>query len=133
VTLLRDRRGVTAIDFAVSISLVLMLLFTVFDLGMLYLAQQTLNYGVAAAVRYAVVNSTGANAGNVTSSLRGAVTPLLGAAAANQCQVTVTFTPGSSPGNSVTVVANFAWKPLTGLEFIPAVTLTSRATLTIQH
>jgi Flp pilus assembly protein TadG len=73
-----DRRGTTAIEFAVSITLVLMLVFSMIDIGLLYLAQQTLNYGVSAASRWAVVNSTSANATNVASQFVAAATPGMG-------------------------------------------------------
>lgn len=129
----RGRRGTTAVEFAVSISLVLTLAFTVIDIGLLYLAQQTLNYGVEAASRYAVVNSDIANTTNVTSRFVTAATAGLGATRAGQSVVSVSFAPSSTPGGSVTVKATLAWRPLTSFDFMPAATLSSSQTLVIQH
>jgi Flp pilus assembly protein TadG len=128
-----DRRGTTAIEFAVSITLVLMLVFSMIDIGLLYLAQQTLNYGVSAASRWAVVNSTSANATNVASQFVAAATPGLGAARAAPTNRVVSFAPSSTPGGSVTVQATLAWSPLTNFDFLAAATLSSSQTLVIQH
>jgi Flp pilus assembly protein TadG len=128
-----DRRGTTAIEFAVSITVVLMLVFSMIDIGLLYLAQQTLNYGVSAASRWAVVNSASANATNVASQFVAAATPGLGAARAAKSTVVVSFAPSSTPGGSVTVKATLAWSPLTTFDFMVAATLSSSQTLVIQH
>ncbi len=129
----RDRRGTTAVEFAVCISLVLILVFLVLDIGLVYLTQQTLNFGVEAASRYAVVNSASANTTSVTSQFVSAVTSALGATRAGQCKVAVSFSPASQPGGSVTVRATLAWHPLTSFDFMPSVTLSSSQTLVIQH
>jgi Flp pilus assembly protein TadG len=129
----RDRHGTTAVEFAVCLSVLLMLVFTVIDVGLLYLAQQTLNFGVEAATRYAVVNSASANSTSVTSRFVTAATPGLGAAKAAQCVVAVSFAPASQPGGSVTVQASLTWHPLTNLDFMPSVNLSSSQTLVIQH
>jgi Flp pilus assembly protein TadG len=130
---MRDRRGTTAMEFALSITLVLMLVFSMIDIGLLYLTQQTLNYGVLAASRWAVVNSAGANAANVASHFVTAATPGLGATRAAKSTVVVSFAPSSTPGGSVTVKATLAWSPITTFDFMTATTLSSSQTLVIQH
>ena len=129
----RRQRGATAVEFAVTSSVLLMLILTAVDLGLLYLAQQALNNGVAAATRYAAVNSAGSSSASIASRFAAAVTPVLGAAQASHCQVTVSFAPANAPGGSVTVRASLAWHPFTSFDFMPAVTLTSTAALIIQH
>ncbi|HVC61984.1 MAG TPA: TadE/TadG family type IV pilus assembly protein [Acetobacteraceae bacterium] len=127
------RRGTTAVEFAVASAVLLMLTFTAMDLGMLYLAQQALNNGVAQAMRYAAVNSGSSSDASITSRFDTAVTPVLGAAQAGQCRVTVSFSPSNAPGGSVTVQASLVWHPLTSFDFMPSVTLTSAHSLVIQH
>lgn len=128
-----SRRGTTAVEFAVASSVLLMLIFTAIDLGLLYLAQQALNDGVAQAIRYAVVNSTSNTSASITSQFDTAVTPALGATRAGQTHVTVTFAPSNTIGGSVTVQASLAWQPFIDFDFMPSVTLTSTDTLIIQH
>jgi Flp pilus assembly protein TadG len=128
-----SRRGTTAVDFAVISSVVLMLIFTPVDLGLMYVAQQALNDGVAQAIRYAVVNSTTSSSTSITSRFTTAVTPELGAATAGRCQVTVTFSPSNTVGSSVTVQASLTWHPIIDFDFMPSVSLTSVDSLVIQH
>lgn len=128
-----SRRGTTAVEFAVASSVLLMLMFTAIDLGLLYLAQQALNDGVAQAIRYAVVNSSDSSSASIASQFDTAATPALGATRATQTQVTVTFSPSNTIGGSVTVQASLAWHPFIDFDFMPSVTLTSADTLVIQH
>jgi len=129
----RDNRAVTTVEFSVVLTFVLMLVFTVLGLGMLYLGQQAMNYGVERAARYAVVKSATATASTVASAFRAAVAPALGSARAAACQVTDTFSPSNAPGGVVTVSATLAWTSPLRLTLLPAVTLSSSHTLTIQH
>ena len=100
---LRDRRGVASIEFAVAIGVVLTVVFAILDLGRLFAAQHTLNYGVEKAVRYAVVNSDVATAASVAATFRTAATPGLGAGGAAACGVTVSYPQGNAPTLPVTV------------------------------
>jgi len=130
---LSARRATAGVEFALASTVLLMLIFTAVDVGLLYLAQQALNNGVAQAVRYAAVSSATSGSASVTSRFVSAVTPALGAAEAAQCHVTVSYAPANAPGGSVTVQATLAWSPLIGFAYVPAVTLTSSQSLVIQH
>ena len=127
------RRGTTAVEFAVISTVLLMLICTAVDLGLLYLAQQALNIGVAQAVRYAAVSSTSSSVASITSRFVAAVTPALGAARAGSCQVGVSFSPKNTPGGSVTVQATLVWHPLIDFDYMPSVTLSDSQSLVIQH
>ncbi|HTW71078.1 MAG TPA: TadE/TadG family type IV pilus assembly protein [Acetobacteraceae bacterium] len=127
------RRGTAAIEFALASTVLLMLIFTAMDVGLLYLAQQALNNGVAQAVRYAAVNSASSSNAAITGHFVSAVTPALGATEAGLCQVTVSYAPANSPGGSVTVQATLIWYPLISFAYMPTVTLTSSQSLVIQH
>jgi Flp pilus assembly protein TadG len=131
--LVRDRRGVTGIDFAVAISVVLVLVFAIIDLGSLFAAQHALDYGVVQAARYAVVNSTSATTSSITDVLRDAITPAIGAGNAATAVVSVAYPAGAAVGKTVQISASYAWSPSTNFDFIPRFTLTSSQTLTIQH
>lgn len=133
VTRTARRHGTAAVEFAVASSVLLMLIFTAVDLGLLYFSQQALNNGVARAARYAVVNSTSSTAASITSQFTAAVTPLLGATQAGRCHVAVSYAPSNTPGGSVTVRASLVWQPFIGFDFMPSVTLTSADSLVIQH
>ncbi len=125
--------GTTAIEFAIAISVVLALVFGVIDLGLLFLAQHALNYGVAAAARYAVVNSTVATTTTVQSKFTTAITPALGTTQAGKAVVQVSFSPSEKVGGTVTVSATLAWTPAAALSHLIALTLSSSQTLTIVH
>ncbi|HUB14311.1 MAG TPA: TadE/TadG family type IV pilus assembly protein [Acetobacteraceae bacterium] len=127
------RRGVAAVEFAVASAVLLMLIFTVLDVGLAYLAQQALNNGVAQAVRYAAVNSATSTGTTITSHFVSAVTPALGATQAGQCHVTVSYAPTNTPGGSVTVQATLVWYPLISFAYMPTVTFASSQSLVIQH
>lgn len=130
---LRDRRGVASIEFAVAIGVVLTVVFAILDLGRLFAAQHTLNYGVEKAVRYAVVNSDVATVASVAATFRTAATPGLGAGGAAACGVTVSYPQGNAPTLPVTVSVTYSWAPVSSLDALPAFTLTSSQTLLIQH
>ncbi len=133
---MRPRGGTeasTAAEFGVAISVVLALMFGVIDLGRLFLAQHAMNYGVAAAARYAVVNGTVATTTTIQNKFTTAITPALGATQAGTANVQVSFSPSEKVGGTVTVSATLAWTPASALSHLIAVTLSSSQTLTIVH
>lgn len=133
MTVFRARRGTAAIEFALASTVLLMLIFTAIDLGLLYLAQEALNNGVTQAVRYAAVNSATSSTASVTSRFDSVVTPALGATEAGNCQVSVSYAPSNTPKATVTVQATLAWYPLLSFAYMPTVTLSSSQSLVIQH
>ena len=126
-------RGAVAVEFAVALTLILMLTFTVIDLGRLYLAQQALDLGVSQAARFAAANSATSNTDSIRSRFVAAASPALGATQVSRSHVATSFAPSNKPGASVTVGATLAWQPFTAFDFLPTVTLSSRHTLVIQH
>jgi Flp pilus assembly protein TadG len=124
--------GTTAVEFAVVISVLLALVFGTIDLGRLFVAQHALNYGVTAAARYAVVNST-ATTTAIKNQFTNAITPALGATQAATTSPQVSFSPAEQVGGTVTVSATLAWTPTSSLGQLFALTLSSSQTLTIVH
>jgi Flp pilus assembly protein TadG len=129
---LAGTRGSTAVEFAIAIFVVLVLMFGMFDMGWLFATQHAMDFGVAKATRYAVVNSS-ASVATIKSQFVTAVTPVLGATQASNAVVSVNFAPSEKVGGTVTVSASLAWTPLTAFDGLTAVTVKSSQTLTIQH
>jgi Flp pilus assembly protein TadG len=138
-----DRRGATALEFALVAPMVLTLLIGLLDLGRLFGDQYALDQGVAVAARYAVVNSTSASAATIQSQFTTAVKPLLGGAVftlttpplSTKCGdcFGVAFAPSYQPGATVTVAARYWWTPSSPITLLPAQSLTSSTTLTVQN
>ncbi len=132
-SLRRDRHGVAAPDFAISVATVLILATTIFDLGNLIAARHSLDFGVAKAARFAAVNSTLANTATVTAAFIAAVTPALGAAAV-KCTVQVTFSNNSNAvGSTVLVTATYPWTPGSVADGLVRISLSAQQALPIQH
>jgi Flp pilus assembly protein TadG len=126
-------RGTTGVEFAVVLPVTLIMVFAIIDGGLLFADQHALDYAVENAVRYAVVNSASATTTTITNTLVAAITPAVGATRAAGTTVSVTFSPSEKVGGTVQVSASLAWSATAGLDYLPAVTLSSSQTLTIQH
>lgn len=137
----RDRSGAAAVEFAITTMTFLILVMGMVDLGRMFSAQHALDLGVIKAVRYAVVHganasvpSSSSNTTAVQSAFTAAVTPVLGATAAQSCTVSVTYASSSNaPGSQVTVQASYPWTPITSIAHFAAVTLSAQAVATIQN
>jgi Flp pilus assembly protein TadG len=130
---LRDRRGSVALEFGLVVPMVLVLLVGVIDVGRLIGDQHALDRGVAAAARYAAVNSASATASTITAAFTAAAAPLIGSC--STC-VSVSFSPAGSqgqPGGTVTVSVSYPWHASAPSLVLFSTTLTSSITLTIQN
>ena len=134
--LARDRRGVAALEFALSGVPVLMLLLATIEFGRLLADQYALSLGVERAARYAVVHGSQsalpASGADISAAFYAAAAPFLGAQAGGAV-VTVTFAPDNAPGSVVTVNATYGFLPVSLLEAIPALTLSAQVSDTIQN
>jgi Flp pilus assembly protein TadG len=132
----KDARGVAAVEFALTFPVVLALILGLFEAGRLFSTQHALNRGVAAAARWAAVNS-GTTSNAILTQFQNALMPVLGSTA-QSCTTTsgaiCTFTvsPASKAGDTITVTAAYKWSPLTGMTFA-AITLSSTISLTAQN
>ena len=132
--LMSDRRGNAAVEFGLVAPFVLMLLLGLLDVGRLFADQYALDQGVAVAARYAVVNSTsGAVVAASLTAFEQQVQPLLGSCiGSGTC--TFSLTPATFlPGATVSVTASYAWTPSSAITAMPAQTLNSATTLTVQN
>lgn len=145
-SLAHDRRGAAAVEFACCATVFMLMLFGIIDAGRLYLAQHALDFGVARAVRAAVVNGSHAATPTAICSVaiktfQKSVAPALGT-----LSPTVTLTPADSTtgevctlsstltadtGSAVAVAASYQWTPVTPL--MPAsITLSASSSGTVQ-
>jgi Flp pilus assembly protein TadG len=132
--LMSDRGGNAAVEFGLVAPFVLMLLLGLLDVGRLFADQYALDQGVAVAARYAVVNSTsGAVVAASLTAFEQQVQPLLGSCiGSGTC--TFSLTPATFlPGATVSVTASYAWTPSSAITAMPAQTLNSATTLTVQN
>lgn len=151
---LRDRRAVSAIEFAIEAPALFVMVFGVLNLGYLGYVEYVLNRGVAISARYAsvaaslsfVAERSGQSAGFVCpaagaiqSVFAGAVSPPIAAAAVPVLSLSWGGTldgicdPGMSgaalPGAFVSASATYSWSPLIiGFLFDGGFDLQARAT-----
>jgi Flp pilus assembly protein TadG len=144
----RDTSGSAALEFSIAGLVIMMLLFVIFDIGVLFMDQRGLDYSVYRAARWASVNSASLTTSAVLAQFQAAAAPTLGASTTNACTgyssaadvpngttcYVVVSTPGGATfNNPVTVQASFAWSPFSLFTGLTAVTLSSSTTLTIQN
>ena len=143
----RDRRGAAALEFAAAGTVILILLLAIFDVGLLYMAQRGLDYGVYRAARWASVNSSSLTTANVLAQFKTATSATLGGAssscqgyaagssipAGTACYITVGLSNGIASGSVVTVQAGYQWAPVSPITGFVAATLVSSIGLTLQH
>lgn len=132
----RDRRGVAALEFALSGIPVLILLLATIEFGRLIADQYALSLGVERAARYAVVHgsqsASPASAADIVAQFYAAAAPFLAAGTGGPA-VSVTFSPSNAPGSLVSIAALYNFVPVSTLEAIPVLTLNAQASYTIQN
>lgn len=126
-----DTRATTAVEFAFMAGLLMTLVLTTLDVGRYLADQHAIDYGVAAAARYAAVNSGSATTDSITAAFNTAVSGMLGATPG--AGVSVSFAPDYKVGGTVTVAATYKWTGISPLALIGARTMSSSATLTVVH
>jgi Flp pilus assembly protein TadG len=143
----RDCSGTAALEFAAAGITIMILLLAIFDVGMLFITQRGLDFGVNKAARWASVNSASVTASAVLTQFQNATTPTLGSANQNclgynsgdtiptgtACYITVALSNGAQVGSLVTIRASYAWAPMSAITGFTAATLQSSAALTIQN
>lgn len=134
--LLRERRAVAAVEFAMTGGAVMVTMIAIIELGMVFLAQQSLDRGAQRAARYAVVHSQTSPAPATTQAVINqfyAATPVFSPQSGNAPQITVTYPAGNVVGQTVVVTANFTWQPVGSVGNLLAIPLSATAQDTIQY
>jgi Flp pilus assembly protein TadG len=131
---LKDRSGVSVVEFALVASVFFSVMFGLIDLARIIMAQNALSQGVREAARYAIVHGSSSSSPAAASDIQTAVgtnaQPMLQPAAITS---TASFSPNNNPGSTVTVQASTTWTPLVSFVPWPSITLTASSVLTIQN
>ena len=141
-----DKRGTTSLEFAAAGLVIVMLMLAIFDIGLLFMAQRGLDYGIYRAARWASVNSSGLSVASVLSQFQSATSATIpnsgscvgyatgaNVPAGTTCYITVGFPNGTAVGGLVNIQANYKWSPVSPVTGFTAATLQSSIQLTIQH
>ena len=123
---LRERAsfGGVAVEFAFAFPVLLSMLYGIFEFGRAVWTQNTLEYAVQEATRFAIVDET------VTST---AIADVAKSRAAGlnisdpPLNLAVTFDPSSGAPDFVTVTASYAYTPAVSLVGFGAMTLTTKS------
>ena len=108
----RDCGGVSAIEFGLVAPTLVILLYSIVEIGWALFCYNSLSHAVYEASRYAIVHgsdsSSPANNAAITTEVENAATWL----APSAISVTTSWTPDNSPGSEVTVVATYQFEPI---------------------
>ena len=118
-TILADESGATAVEFALTAPIFIMLLFGIIECGLALWTQFGLQYGTEAAARCASIDTTTCSSASATASY----------AASNALGLTVpasTFT-ATTPSCGNLVQASYVYTFLTSYFGTPRVTLTAQS------
>ena len=101
------QRGATAVEFAVVVPIVLMILFGIIEYGRYFFVRNIMDSAAREAARYAVVNSTAATAANVQSVANTRMQPIMNSFVGGTYAVNV-FWLDPTAGNAVSYPFNNA-------------------------
>ncbi len=114
----RDRRGATALEFALVCPAFIMFIFGFIVVADLIQCRRAMDFGVERALRYAAVHST-AGATGVQNAYYKAAFEIMSDVGTSSASSTVqaTASPSFGVGNVVTVTATYTWNPLVNYSF----------------
>ena len=134
----RDSRGVAAMEFGLCGSALFLALLGTVEVSLFFRTQNAMSYAASSAARYASKHSSVSGApatldlikANAMSAIQAA-----GVTAPSTVSVSASYFPAGAnvPGSTVLVSMSYPWSPVTTLKIIPAMTITSAATLTIEN
>ena len=115
-SLLANRSGTTALEFALVAPALLLFVFGMFNIYGLTRAKRAMDFGVERALRYAAIHSGSSTAAVVTAYCNAATIISADVGGATKCTATnVTVTPATiTAGTVTTVTATYSWAPPAG-------------------
>lgn len=115
-SLLANRSGTAALEFALVVPALLLFVFGMFNLYGLSRAKRAMDFGIERALRYAAIHAGGNTAAVVTAYCNAAIIISADVGGATQCTAAnVTVTPSTiTAGQPVTVTATYTWAPPAG-------------------
>jgi len=132
----RDSRGVAAMEFALCGAVLFMAILGAVEVLLFLRTQNALSYAASTAARYASKHSSKAAIPATSDTIKAfAMTQIqaAGVSASSTAIITPTWPGGNLPGGTVVVTITYSYTPFTAYKIVPARTLTSAATLTIEN
>ncbi len=132
----RDSRGVAAMEFALCGAVLFMAVLGTVEVLLFLRTQNALSYAASTAARYASKHSSKADTPATSDNIKEfamAQIQAAGVSASSTASITPTWPLGNLPGGTVVVTITYSYAPFTAYNIIPARTLTSAATLTIEN
>jgi Flp pilus assembly protein TadG len=111
---LRDRRGTAIIEFAFVAPVLFVLTIGTIDVGRLVWSASMLHHMAREATRYASVRGADANSPVSAADIETYVKNRLIGIAANEVNVTTTWTPNNNPGGTIQVQLDYTYAFLIG-------------------
>ena len=130
--LLRDRRGVSAAEFALVAPAMLLIALSLVDLGRMGLVMASLTRGAQQAARYASLYGAESDAPATAAGIETVARESIYGVAPGTVAVNVSWAPDNRSGSSVTVVTSSEFEVLLGLLPIDTLTLGGRSSLVVQ-
>ena len=129
---LEDRRGITVTEFALVAPAMLLVAFSLVDLGRIGLATASLTRGAQEAARYASLRGAKSAAPATAEQVSAVARSRIYGLDPGTVSVNVAWAPDNRSGSSVTVATSSTFRVLLGLLPIGPVTLDGRSTLVVQ-
>ncbi len=126
--LLRDLRGASAVEFALTIPAVIMLTVGALEIGRAVSAQAAINHAAKETARFASVHGAASGAPATAEELQ---TMALQAADLKATTAAVNWDPDNSPGGNVTVDLQHTFTPVTPVLDATTFTFSSTASMTV--
>lgn len=121
----RSDKGAAAVEFALIVPLLVILVFGIIEFSRLYNAQVSLTNAAREGARYMAIHSGTTVVADTKTQIAAAAPSVIPAIAATQIVITPTT---CTPGSNVSVTITYPFTLLTGL-FDPSITLTGKAVM----
>jgi len=129
----RRERGTTAVELALMIPLITMLVVGCIDLGRGVWAKHSLEHVVGDAVRWAAVNGDSSSSPMTEATMETRVRSALPYLDSEELTVTTTWSPNNRPGSDVTVNLSYNFDPIIPFMSMEAFALSAAATSVISY
>jgi Flp pilus assembly protein TadG len=129
----RAERGAETVEFALSLVLVLMLLYGTMEFGRFVYSYNVLASATREATRYAVVHGSKSGAPATAADVAAQVKHWAVGLDPSALTVTTTWTPGNSPGSTVQVQTQYRLTPVATLLLRSPITVGSRSQMMISQ
>jgi Flp pilus assembly protein TadG len=127
---LGGRKGVAAIEFALTFPIFVAFAFGLIEVGRYVAAQQALMYAVYQGGRYAAVHGSSSTSPATTKTIQTQVGNNLGFLTPSSVTTNVT-NAGGTPGTKVTITSTYSWVPVAPFLNLPTATISATSNPTI--